>query len=447
MSSLHATHIIHSARLVSGGTLTPNAWVAFSGDTVLAVGTGTGWRALAAPEALASVSPVTDAPPTDALVIDASVTHSLATDVAVTDAPATDVPVMDEPPTDTLVTDARVTDALVTDAAGRYLTPGFVDIHCHGGNGASFDDGEEHIATALRMHRAHGTTRSVLSLVTASLPVLERRLADAAAAMDRDPLIVGLHLEGPFLNEQYRGAHDPSLLQAPDAASIDRLLAAGRGRISQVTLAPELPGADTALRRFRDAPVAVAVGHSAADFDTALSAFAAGASILTHAFNAMPGLHHRAPGPAAAAIASPGVTLEIINDGVHVHPEIVRLAFVSAPGRIALVTDAMAAAGAPDGGYRLGTLDVTVHEGVARLADGGAIAGSTLTLDAALRRTVTESRIPLTDAVQAVTETPARAIGRASDLGALVPGFAADAVILSDSLHVEAVFAAGIRLL
>ena len=457
MIAPHATHIIHSARLVSGGTLTSDAWVAFSDDTVLAVGTGTDWRALAAPDALttdtaATETRVTDAhmtgaAQTDAHVMRALVTNALTTDAAVTDDPTTDAPVTDGPPTDTLVTDAQGTDALVTDAAGRYLTPGFVDIHCHGGGGASFDDGGDHIATAVRMHRVHGTTRSVLSLVTASLPVLERRLADAATAMDRDPLIVGLHLEGPFLNELYRGAHDSSLLQAPDAASIDRLLAASRGRISQVTLAPELPGAAAALRRFGDAHVAVAVGHSAANFDAALSAFAAGASILTHAFNAMPGLHHRAPGPVAAAIASPGVTLEIINDGVHVHPEIVRLAFVSAPGRVALVTDAMAAAGAPDGSYRLGTLDVTVHEGVARLADGGAIAGSTLTLDVALRRTIAESGIPLPEAVRAVTETPARAIGRASDLGTLAPGFAADAVILSDSLHVEAVFAAGIRLL
>ena len=385
LARIDPTRIIHSARLVSEGTLIPDSWVAFGGDTVLAAGTGSSWRSLAA-----------DGAP-------------------------------------------------VTDAAGRHLTPGFVDIHCHGGNGVSFDEGGAHIQTALHLHRAHGTTRSVLSLVTASLPLLEQRLADAVAAMDDDALIIGVHLEGPFLNERFRGAHDPSFLRVPDAGAIDRLLDAGRGRLRQVTLAPELPGAGTALTRFRDAGVAVAVGHSAADFDTALSAFRAGASILTHAFNAMPGLHHRDPGPVAAALSSPGVILEIINDGVHLHPEVVRLAFDAAPGRIALVTDAMAAAGAPDGSYRLGTLDVTVRDRVARLTAGGAIAGSTLTLDVALRRTVTESGVPLVEAVRAITQTPARAIGRGSDLGSLSPGFAADAVILSDSLHVDLVFAAGIR--
>jgi len=150
--------------------------------------------------------------------------------------------------------------------------------------------------------------------------------------------------------------------------------------------------------------------------------------------------------PVAAATRSSHVTLEVINDGVHVHPEVVRLAFAGAPGRIALVTDAMAAAGASDGRYRLGTLDVTVTDGVARIDQGGSIAGSTLTLDAALRRAVTEVGATLEDAVTALTETPARAIGRGHDLGLLAPGYAADAVLLGDDFEVEVVFAAGRRL-
>ena len=378
--------VIHSARLVSGGTITPDAWVVFENGTVSAIGTGTSW-------------------------------HLVGVDTN-----------------------------RVTDAAGRWLTPGFIDIHCHGGGGASFDDGAEGIRTALDIHHRHGTTRVVLSLVTASQADLEARLAVVADAAEQDPLILGAHLEGPFLDDAFRGAHDPALLRSPDPESIARFLAAGRGHICQVTLAPELPGADGAISALLDAGVAVAVGHTAADYETTLAAFDAGASILTHAFNGMRGIHHRAPGPVGAATHSHGVVLEVINDGVHVHPEVVRLAFAAAPGRIALVTDAMAAAGGADGQYGLGSLAVTVADGVARLTDGGSIAGSTLTLDVALRRAVTAVGVTIEEAVTALTETPARAIGRAHDLGQLAAGYAADAVLLSDAFEVEAVFAAGQRL-
>ncbi|MDQ1582790.1 MAG: N-acetylglucosamine-6-phosphate deacetylase [Microbacteriaceae bacterium] len=378
--------IIHSARLVSGGVITPDAWVAFEDDTVIAVGTGAGWATLGA-----------------------------------------------EP--------ERVTDAL-----GRWLTPGFVDLHCHGAGSAAFDEGADAIRTGLEVHHRHGSTRIVLSLVTASQADLEARLAVVAQAAEENPLILGAHLEGPFLDETFRGAHDPALLRAPDQESVARLLAAGRGCIRQVTLAPELPGAAEAIRSFVDAGVVVAIGHSAADYETALAAFESGASMLTHAFNGMRGIHHRAPGPVAAATHSAGVTLEVINDGVHVHPEVVRLAFAGAPGRIALITDAMAATGASDGIYILGSLEVTVAEGVARLTHGGSIAGSTLTLDEALRRTVTEVGVSVEDAVTALTATPARAIGRGHDLGLLAVGYAADAVLLTDDFEVEAVYAAGRRL-
>jgi N-acetylglucosamine-6-phosphate deacetylase len=334
----------------------------------------------------------------------------------------------------------------ITDASGRWLTPGFVDIHCHGAGTAAFDEGEDAIRTALDVHHRHGSTRVVLSLVTASQADLEARVATVAAVARENPLVLGAHLEGPFLDEKFRGAHDPALLRAPDEKSVARLLAAGDGYMRQVTLAPELPGASAAIRTLVDAGVSVAVGHSAADYETALAAFDAGASILTHAFNGMRGIHHRAPGPVAAAMHSTGVTLEVINDGVHVHPEVVRLAFAGAPGRIALITDAMAATGAADGIYALGSLEVTVADGVARLTQGGSIAGSTLTLDVALRRAVKDVGVSVEDAVTALTETPARAIGRGHDLGLLAVGYAADAVLLGEDLGVEAVFAAGRRL-
>ena len=168
--------------------------------------------------------------------------------------------------------------------------------------------------------------------------------------------MLGAHLEGPFLDHEFRGAHDPLQLRAADAASVERLLEASGGTLRQITIAPEHPGASEAIARFVDAGVAVAVGHTGADFETTLAAFDAGASILTHAFNGMRGIHHRAPGPVVAAMHADHVTLEIINDGVHVHPDVVRLAFAGAHGRVALITDAMAAAGAADGAYLLGSL-------------------------------------------------------------------------------------------
>ena len=378
-------HVIHSARLVSEGRTARNAWVLFDGDRVGATGTGDDWVA------------------------------------AVAGAP----------------------DAVVTDADGGWLTPGFIDLHGHGGGGAAFDDGRDAIRTALDLHQRHGTTRFVVSLVTATVAQLAERVAAVAALAAEDPRVLGSHLEGPFLDVAHKGAHDPALLRSATPPDIDLLLEAAQGTLCQITLAPELPGGMAAVRAFADAGVAVAVGHTGADYAQTLAAFDAGASILTHAFNGMDGIHHRAPGPVAAATHTPGVTIEVINDGVHVHPEVVRMAFAAAPGRVALITDAMAAAGEADGDYQLGALRVEVRDGVARLAEGGSIAGSTLTQDDALRRAVQEVGVSIEEAVRALTETPAAAIGRANDLGRLSPGFAADAVLLDDDLRVLQVWSAG----
>lgn len=379
------TTVIHSVRLIDGGTVTEDGWVAFQDGVVLRTGTGDEWRALA--------------------------------------------------PGDT---------GVAFDGEGAFLAPGFVDIHGHGGGGAAFDDGAEAIRTARALHRAHGTTRAVLSLVTASVDDLADRVAVIAELAEADPTILGSHLEGPFLDPGHKGAHTESLLRAPDAAAIARLVDAGRGTVRQVTLAPELPGGLDAVSQFVAAGVAVAVGHTDATEDDAFAAFDAGATILTHAFNAMPGIHHRAPGPVVAALRDHRVTLEIIADGVHVHPDVVALAFAQAPGRIALITDAMAAAGAADGHYELGGLAVTVTDGTARLDADGAIAGSTLTQDAALREAVAAG-IPLAAAVGALTAVPARAVGVDDRFGSFAVGRAADAVLLDDALTVRAVWVDGIR--
>ncbi|QIG38429.1 N-acetylglucosamine-6-phosphate deacetylase [Microbacterium sp. 4R-513] len=379
------TTLLHSVRLVDGGIVIDDAWVLFGGGRVEARGTGT-----------------------------------------------------DRPDASTAV------DARSLAGEGAVLTPGFIDIHGHGGAGVSYDDGPEAIRAARALHRAHGTTRAVISLVTAPLETLERRAAMVADLMATDADILGSHLEGPFLDPGHKGAHDPSLLRAPDAASVERLLEAGRGTVRQITLAPELPGGLEAIRAVVAAGAAAAVGHTSADAHQAREAFDAGATILTHAFNAMPGLHHRDPGPVGAAASDPRVTLEVIADGVHLDPEIVRIAFAAAPGRIALVTDAMAAAGAEDGRYDLGSLAVDVVGGVARLAGGGSIAGSTLTQDVALRHAVAAG-VPFSEAVAALTSVPARAVGRSHDLGSLDIGSLGDAVLLDTDLQVRAVWVGGER--
>ncbi|GEB93932.1 N-acetylglucosamine-6-phosphate deacetylase [Microbacterium lacticum] len=376
------TTVIHSARLVDDGEVTDDAWVAFADGVVLRAGTGDEWRALPAGDAI--------------------------------------------------------------DAAGAYLTPGFVDIHGHGGGGGTYDHGLDAIAAARAVHLARGTTRAVLSLVTASIDDLAAQVGMIADLSERDATILGTHLEGPFLDPGHKGAHTESLLRAPDEAAVARLVEAGRGTVRQVTLAPELPGGLAATAEFVAAGVAVAVGHTNATEAEASAAFDAGATLLTHAFNAMPGIHHRAPGPVVAAMRDERVTLELIADGIHVHPDVIALAFAGAPGRIALITDAMGAAGEPDGAYELGGLAVTVTDGVARLDEGGAIAGSTLTQDAALRLVVAGG-LPLADAAAALTSVPARAIGLAGRYGSLRPGAAADAVLLDDALQVAGVWVDGAR--
>lgn len=332
------------------------------------------------------------------------------------------------------------------DVAGAWLVPGFIDLHCHGGGGLSFDGGPAAIERALVLHRRHGTTRSVISLVTGPLEETLRQLSEVADLTDRDPLVLGSHLEGPWLAPARRGAHDPTHLRSPDRDEFAAMLAAARGTLRQVTIAPDLPGALDMIDALVAAGVSVAVGHTECDHDLARQAFDRGARLLTHAFNAMAGIHHRAPGPVVAAIEDSRVTIELILDGEHVHPGVAGLLLRAAPGRVCLVTDAMAAAGAGDGDYRLGSLDVAVREGRATLRGTSTLAGSTLTLDRALRNAITRVGVPPVDAIAAVTSVPADALGLGDRLGRLRTGFAADAVLLDDDWTVTAVWAAGRQL-
>jgi N-acetylglucosamine-6-phosphate deacetylase len=337
----------------------------------------------------------------------------------------------------------RAAGARIVDAGGHWLTPGFIDLHGHGAGGHSFDDGPDELFQALAVHRAHGTTRSVISLVANPLAQLRDSLEYIADLAALDPLVLGSHLEGPFLAVERRGAHNPKFLCDPDPELVEQLIGASRGTLRQLTIAPELPNALEAIDVLVEAGVVVAVGHTNATQEQAATAFDRGARLLTHAFNAMPGIHHRAPGPVVAALEDERVTLELILDGLHVHPDVARLAFTQAPGRIALITDAMAAAGSDDGDYRLGSLNVTVSNGLAVLSGTSTIAGSTLTQDAALRIAVTSAHLEPHRAVEALSLTPARVLGREHELGLLKPGYLADAVLLDHEWNVRGVWAAG----
>ena len=341
------------------------------------------------------------------------------------------------------------------------ILPGLIDIHCHGGGGHSFattDPAEA--AAAAAYHTSAGTTRVVASLVTASREDLLRQvrtLAPLAAAGQ----LLGIHLEGPFLAPARRGAHAAGLLRDPDPALVADLLEAAGGALVIVTLAPERPGAAQVAAMLRAAGVVAAYGHTDAGYECMAQALAesGGRGLVTHLGNAMPPLHHRAAGPVAAALvaaAADEASVELIADGVHTDAGFTRLVFAAAaPGRVVLVTDAMAAAGMPDGDYVLGPMVVTVSGGVARLAEpgskpgtgtaggaGGAIAGGTSTL----LRVVATARaagVPLAGSVRAASEAPARVLGLSGSRGSLAPGMAADLLVTGEDLTLRRVLRAG----
>lgn len=321
------------------------------------------------------------------------------------------------------------------------IVPGFVDLHVHGGDGAGFQSGDpEEAARAVAFHRRHGTTTMLGSLVTAPVDELAdvvRRLAEVV----EEGLLAGVHLEGPFLSEARCGAHDPALLRDPLPAALETVLAAGP--VAMVTLAPERAGGLEAIRRIVDHGALAAVGHTDATYDTTRQAIDAGARVATHLFNGMRPLHHREPGPVLALAEDERVVLELISDGIHLHPAIVRAVVAQRPGRTAFVTDAISAAGLGDGSYRLGGLDVAVHDGVPTLVHGGALAGSTLTTAGAVR-TAVRAGVPLEAAVAAAAATPARVLGL-KDRGRIEVGLRADLVALDADLAVRAVLVGGQR--
>jgi N-acetylglucosamine-6-phosphate deacetylase len=362
--------------------------------------------------------------------------------------------------------DGVVHDALITTAGDRvvscerpeaphdgdvervegWVVPGFVDTHVHGGGGYDYatEDRDEAVA-AREFHAANGTTTTFASLLTAPVDVLCRQLATLADLVD-DGHLAGIHLEGPFLSERQRGAHDPTLLRAPDPDCVEQLVQAGRGRLAMVTLAPELPGAVPAISQLIREGVRVAVGHSGADERTLAAALEAGATVATHLFNAMPAIHHRRPGPVPRLLTDARVGIELIADGFHVHPDVLELAVLAAGrDRVILVTDAMAAAGMSDGDYALGALDVRVREGRARLVgpDGsaGSIAGSTLTMAGAF-----ELMTRIVGDIATVADMASTNAARRFDLsevGVIGPGHRADLCVVDGAGALQRVMHGG----
>jgi N-acetylglucosamine-6-phosphate deacetylase len=326
------------------------------------------------------------------------------------------------------------------------LVPGFVDTHLHGGGGANFSTASSgETTTAVALHRRHGTTTLVASLVTAGPDELIRQVSGLAADV-RAGVIDGIHLEGPWLSTHRCGAHQPALMRDPDPAEIDRVLAAGGGAVRMVTLAPERDGALAAIGQLVEAGVVAAVGHTEATYDQTRAALAAGATVGTHLFNAMRPIDRREPGPIVALLEDPRVTVELITDGVHIDPAIYRHVTHSVGAdRVSLVTDAMAATGMADGVYHLGPLAVDVVDGVARVTGTDIIAGSTATMDRVFRFAVDHCGLgrdeALMLAVRQSSINPARALGLPA--GGLGPGAAADLVVLDAELAVAGVLHKG----
>lgn len=343
------------------------------------------------------------------------------------------------------------------------VVPGLVDMHTHGGGGHDMTAGDPaQVRAALRWSLTRGVTASVLSTIAAPLGELVDAIALAAdvragqhAAGPGGPepatRLLGVHLEGPFLSLARRGAHRAADLRPPSATDVRRLLDTAPGTVVMVTLAPELDGALAAIGAIRDAGAVAAIGHTDADAGRTVAGVRAGARVATHLFNGMRGLHHREPGPPGALLTSDEVVCELINDGAHLHPTVVALAHRAAgDGRVALVTDGVAATGAPDGAYRIGAVELVSRAGEVRVADPGApdglgsLGGGAVGLDESLRRAVAVVGLPVAAAVAAATATPAAALGVGDRHGSLAAGRDADLCVLDADLRLRGVCLAGV---
>lgn len=345
------------------------------------------------------------------------------------------------------------------DAGGRYVSPGFIDLHVHGGGGYDFMDGTVEAALgAARTHLAHGTTLLLPTTVACADEELERVFAALRAARTAPgpkPDLYGIHLEGPYLAPEQKGAIDPRYLKLPEPAHVERLLALGGADIKRITLACELPGALELCDRMGEAGVLLSIGHSDAEYAAVCAAVAHGCSLVTHLYSAMSTLRRRGAyrylGLVESAYLIDALSVEIIADGKHLPPELLRLILKEKDNdAISLITDAMRGAGQPDGTIaRLGSLargqDAIVRDGVAFVMDGSCFAGSVCTADRCVRTIWRQADVSLHRAVAMMTQNPARVLGLDGRKGALRPGFDADLCVFGEDVAIEDVFVAGCR--
>ena len=341
---------------------------------------------------------------------------------------------------------ARAEGGQTVDAAGCYVIPGLVDLHFHGSAGADISDGD---LAGLHRMGAYEASRGITAMCPATMTLPEdvlMRAAQAAAAYAPaadEAALVGINMEGPFISPSKVGAQNPDYVRNPSAEEFRRLQEAADGLFKLVDIAPEEPGAEEFIREMAN-EVRISLAHTCTDYDTAVRAFELGARQLTHLYNAMDPMHHRKPGPIPAAVEHGEVAAEIIADGVHIHPAMVRLAFqLFGDDRMILISDTLRAAGLEDGTYDLGGQDVTVRGPVAT-SDNGALAGSVSDLMRCLTVAVRDMGIPLASAVKAASANPARALGLDAERGAIEAGKVADAVLLDkETLDVRAVVLRG----
>ncbi|MFR9168807.1 MAG: N-acetylglucosamine-6-phosphate deacetylase [Gordonibacter urolithinfaciens] len=341
---------------------------------------------------------------------------------------------------------ARAEGGQTVDAAGCYVIPGLVDLHFHGSAGADISDGD---LAGLHRMGAYEASRGITAMCPATMTLPEdvlMRAAQAAAAYEPaadEAALVGINMEGPFISPSKVGAQNPDYVRNPSADEFRRLQEAADGLFKLVDIAPEEPGAEEFIREMAN-EVRISLAHTCTDYDTAVRAFELGARQLTHLYNAMDPMHHRKPGPIPAAVEHGEVAAEIIADGVHIHPAMVRLAFqLFGDDRMILISDTLRAAGLEDGTYDLGGQDVTVRGPVATI-DNGALAGSVSDLMRCLTVAVRDMGIPLASAVKAASANPARALGLDAERGAIEAGKVADAVLLDkETLDVRAVVLRG----
>ncbi len=331
---------------------------------------------------------------------------------------------------------------------GRYIIPGLVDIHTHGNSGFDFSDGSrEGLERIGKYLAAHGITSFAPTSMTLPCEKLETAFRTAAAYRNDRPAdgarVVGIHMEGPFLSEKKKGAQNGNYLKQPDAEIFFKLQETCNHAICIVDVAPELEGAEEFIRRVSE-DCRVSIGHTEASYGEALRAFDAGASHVTHLFNAMLPVHHREPGVTGAAFEKEKAAVELICDGLHVHPGVIRMAFRLFPGRICLVSDSLRCCGMPDGEYELGGQQITLKNGQARLPDGN-LAGAVSNLYEDMVRAI-HFGIPAEDAILAATMIPAKEAGAETEIGSLEPGKKGDFIVCDENWNLEQVFIEGERI-